>query len=536
MNIRHTLLGILVAWSLTAVAGCKKTNSVETPPSPPALSPETVARIHWLGKKQLGLDAGAYYLSRIWGLPETLRLQSQTLDKLSIAPWRLVRDETSLTNIPAGLVRPLLEDMVQEESFLEINQPTNQAAEIVFAVRLNAARAGLWETNLAVSFESLTGVWPQKSSQGQGWSLRRPQTSPELIELTRVGNWTLIAFAKSRNELLVEISNRIQRYGVPFFSRPTNYWMEAELDLERTLLVMGIKKSLPDKLPRLWLGVEGDGGNVISRGSFTFPARLNLPLENWNIPTNLIHEPLASFTALRGTGPLTSTLKIWNGSPPPSVPNQLFFWSLDGAPMQSYFAAPVSNVGDRMNRLSDAFLQKGNSWLAAHGVGSFQKLAGINGINWQGIPALSPFVVAVDVNGGCLYGGTAPDAGAATNPPASDGMLHDVVRRTNLVCYDWEVTSSKLLSNYYLSQTARSVSRHSQLPLECSGSIWLNLLMSRVNTSTTLVTLAAPDRLTWIRKSTLGFTAAELHLMVDWFESPRFPLGLYSTVIPPAQP
>jgi len=39
--------------------------------------------------------------------------------------------------------------------------------------------------------------------------------------------------------------------------------------------------------------------------------------------------------------------------------------------------------------------------------------------------------------------------------------------------------------------------------------------------------------LTFARKSTLGFTALELHLLADWLESPRFPHGLHTFPAPP---
>ena len=53
----------------------------------------------------------------------------------------------------SALVRPLLEDLVQEESYLEIRGGTNQPGELALAVRLDEPRALLWQTNLAAALE-----------------------------------------------------------------------------------------------------------------------------------------------------------------------------------------------------------------------------------------------------------------------------------------------------------------------------------------------------------------------------------------------
>jgi hypothetical protein len=58
---------------------------------------------------------------------------------------------------------------------------------------------------------------------------------------------------------------------------------------------------------------------------------------------------------------------------------------------------------------------------------------------------------------------------------------------------------------------------------------WLRTVKDRLGNSTTHVTLSAPNQLTFDRRSSIGFTGAELNLLVDWLESPQFPIGFYST-------
>src|ERR1035437_10225057 len=49
-----------------------------------------------------------------------------------------------IVNLQALLLRPLLDDLVQEECYLEIQQATNQAPEFALAIRLDEQHASLW--------------------------------------------------------------------------------------------------------------------------------------------------------------------------------------------------------------------------------------------------------------------------------------------------------------------------------------------------------------------------------------------------------
>src|SRR4029077_1044062 len=133
-------------------SGCKKEAS--TPSTPPRLlsAEGTVARIHWLGKKQIMVETNSAGLMRIWNQPDSARIESEALDKISTAPWRLVQQQLPANNASDSL-RPLLDDMVQAECYMEVRRPDRQSAEWVFAIRLDNRRADLWESNLAAVFE-----------------------------------------------------------------------------------------------------------------------------------------------------------------------------------------------------------------------------------------------------------------------------------------------------------------------------------------------------------------------------------------------
>src|SRR6516165_9585401 len=102
MCIRSVGCGLLAGLWLIAVGGCRKSSSSEASAGtetvsaqPKSLAPETVARVHWLGKKQLEGETNAAFFMSIWDLPESTKLEAQTLDKLALALPRLVYGTTN---------------------------------------------------------------------------------------------------------------------------------------------------------------------------------------------------------------------------------------------------------------------------------------------------------------------------------------------------------------------------------------------------------------------------------------------------------
>src|SRR5262245_55304820 len=203
MFLRSFGFGLLAA-AIALGSGCKKSESTEKKDTagtkaaaPPATAlPDLVARVHWLGKKRLAADTNAASFLEVWNLPESAKLEAQTLDKLAVAPWHpWTTNQSSITNYaalvsnlpPAALLRPLLDDLVQEESYLEIRQPTNQPTEMALAIRLAAPHAGLWEANLAGVIESLTGSRPSPAPNRTGWHFQLTNSHSSNLEFSRFG-------------------------------------------------------------------------------------------------------------------------------------------------------------------------------------------------------------------------------------------------------------------------------------------------------------------------------------------------------------
>ena len=500
MNFRRAVFVLLVVLLGFAVR----------PLSAAPADPLPLARVHWLGLKTIGVDTNATQFLHVWQLPQTAALVAQTLDKISRLP------AAANTNA-AALLRPLLDDLVTSEFYLEVCGSTNSGSEIqnrksqivnrkfLLALRLPADRARLWQTNL-------------------------PAALPAAV-VSQSGDWTLIGLGTNGSPAVSP---------VPRHASLSNIWLEADFTPSCLAAVDPSFLSLVTRhasLSHVHLTLTGEAGNVITRATLDFSQPLNLTLPPWEIPTNLIHQPLTSFTAVRGLAPWLATLPAWqklSSNPPPT---QMFCWAKvqAGGPYATYFAAPLPDASNRLSQLAAGLVSNANPWLATHGQGSFQSNSRLPGLVWNDAFILEPFLKAVTVNGrDYALGGLIPCPAGDPNPPPT-GIFHAVLDTPNLVYYQAEQTGDRIEDFLFITQSFRIIFNRPQLPAKSAATVWLKNLEPLLASSTTLVTQAGPDKLAIKRKSSIGFTALELHLLADWLESPQFPRGLHTFLAPPDQ-
>ncbi len=530
MYFRPAFLLLFLALLFTAGSGCQKIESVASHAPPTVLATDTAADVHWLGKKHIGIMASAYYFTRIWQMPPSAQLERRTLYKLAAMPWQWLPGGTNLNAETASKLLLMLNDLVQEECYLEIRQPTNAAGETVFAIRLNESQADEWLTNLPAILLPLTGARAVDNPIDPGWSLRTTNVLG-FVQLIRAGEWTIVSAGPETNPLLGEVAARIKRDGVPFISAGTNLWLETSLDFPRlTRIFPTINHRLPSSIlhhpssaSRLDFTVSGDGGNVLTHAKITFAQPFSTAPEPWRLPVDLLHDPLTAFTAVRGLQPSLADWGPWRDLQMGVTPDQLFVWSLAGSPYQLYLAAPLPDARAQVATLTDFLLQKGNPWLTANGYINFDRAAGGNGVTWGNLADIKPFIKSAGSTAdGWLFAGLFPETNAVALAPPAD-LLNDVLRRTNLVYYDWEVTGPRLSPVLSLARTVRLVTQQPDLPADAASLNCLSALVQRLGTSATIATRTGPAELSILRRSTIGFTAPELHLIASWLESTNFP-------------
>src|SRR2546428_7626945 len=149
------LITVSVLAALAAGSGCRKKESAPTVPA--AVSSDILAGYHFVGTGVLANKPDAAKLREIWALPETRKFEEQTLWKLAHAPKVFYAGKINAEQDERGaaLLRPLLDDLIRSESFLQVRGPELTKAEGTLLVQLPPDRLKAWRA--ARSW--LVGLW-----------------------------------------------------------------------------------------------------------------------------------------------------------------------------------------------------------------------------------------------------------------------------------------------------------------------------------------------------------------------------------------
>lgn len=489
-----------------------------------------IARIHFIGADQISSDSNYAAFTNLFCSPEAQALKEQTLDKLAREPYEFLRARISdrLAN-QAERFRPLLDDLLSNEWLLEVRDATNGSPEFGLAIHLNDAHAQLWQTNLADALETWTKLPAEKIPSG--WQLKK-HLPPNLIRLARIGDWVVLGCGQDELPLNNEIAQRILNEKRPV-TEAKNYWLSLDVNWPRLAHWLPFTNQL--NLPETSLQIFPKSGDLRFAGKLIYTQPLELETELWKIPTNIISEPLVSFTALRG---VQSWLEKQNRLKDMHdlLPNQVFVWALAQIPLQSYIAAPVQNPTNAIRELDEKMTSDFAARLEKYSLGSIQLATNGTEIDWRGLPFVAPFVQAEhDAAGQFLF------AGAFPNSPASEPLppeLFAELNRSNIVYYDWEITAERLPQVLNLSQLAFLLTNHPQLDENSAAAKWLKHIGPMLGNTVTEITQTAPNELTLTRKAPGGLTAIEFVALAHWLEATNFPFDLHLPPLPkkPATP
>jgi len=480
--------------------------------SPPA--PDLMARVHFAGAEQISADTNAVAFTNLWCSPEAQALREQTLNKLSRAPYNwFKRKILSGTNDGAVQLRPLLDDLLGAEWFLQIRDATNGSPEFALAIRLNAGRAQLWQTNLGNVLEAWTGMSVEKIRNG--WELKK-HLPPNVIRFVRVGDWVVFGWGQDKLLLNDELVRRVLAEKRPAPAEKNN-WLTADLDWPR--LARWLPSLSAVDLPETRWQAVGRDGNLHVDGKLIFPQPLAMTLEKWRMPTNTIHQPFVSFTAARGIAPW---LEKQNWAQPYEilpVPNQGFIWALAQMPLQTFAAVPVPDASNALVQL-DQKLSASTNWQSHFMMPLTMEMTN-NQISWTGLPFVAPKLEALhEPSGDFLFAGVFPNNPKGKPLPPE---LLTLLGQTNLVYYHWEITAERLKLLPQLTQLALMVTRHRQLDAQSAAGKWLNRVGPTLGNTVTEVRQTAPNELSFTRKAPGGLTAVELTALANWLEAPNFP-------------
>lgn len=449
--------------------------------------PDLIAQIHFAGAQKISGTANAAAFTNEFCSAEALALRAQTANKLSawLAGWLHTNTGVAVMGGAAKL-RPLFDDLQKSEWYLEGRAAVNGKPEVAIAIKLEAVRAQLWQANLTPFFRT-AGF----KSSGGWWFFYSD------LEATGLGDRL---FAK--------------------ISQPDSAWLTLDVNWPR--LAQWYPKLKELGLPETQFAVNAPDNNFQVNGKFFFPENLALNLEPWRVPTNTVHQPFVSFTAVRG-------FAGWLASQPWAQPytlspaaNQMFVWAMPQVPYQTFAAMPVANAAEALAqahaRLQPVFDEKNapGTFLTP-----FQLELTTNALTFTGVPFIAPYLRAIREPAGQFL-----LAGAFPNTPRSKLLPADLFQQLavkNLVFYHWEITAERLPTALNLSQLSLMLTLHRQLDGESAAMKWIQKISPLLGNTITQITQTGPAEMTFTRRAPGGFTAVELLILGSWLEAPNFP-------------
>jgi hypothetical protein len=265
------------------------------------------------------------------------------------------------------------------------------------------------------------------------------------------------------------------------------------------------------------LKVTTRGKGLRSEGKAQFAEDLAIALAPWQIPTNTIREPLIGFTAIQGVSNRLAKLDAFKKHP---APNQLFIWSESISVFSMFAAAKVDNAKSFVQDLAlglnrPDFLEKI--------VGRLEFDTNNYGVYLTGLPVAVPFVRPAHTNDiNFVFAGTMPMSRFSSNTIPAE-LTREVVTRTNLVYYDWELGHARLQQIRPLSQIAAMASRKPVANLTDPANKWLSAAESKFGNTITEISKTGPRELSLVRSSDSGLSALELFAFVQWVAGPQEP-------------
>ena len=241
------------------------------------------------------------------------------------------------------------------------------------------------------------------------------------------------------------------------------------------------------------------------------------------MPTNSLHQPFVSFTAVRGFAAWFAAQSWAQAYQMAPTPNQYFTWAMPQIPYQTFAAVPVANAADALTQAYARLQPLVKPQAGAPGMllASAKLTLTNNEISLVGVPFISPFLRAVkEPAGQFLF------AGAFPNTPRSKPLPTELFQRLaepNLVFYHWEITAERVPSALNLSQLGMVLTSHRQLGGESASLKWILKTSPKLGNTVTEITQTAPDQMTFTRKSPGIFTAVEMLALGHWLEAPNFP-------------
>ena len=317
-------------------------------------------------------------------LPQSGAMGRYLVERLANTPRAVfsavIQEAQATAGIP--LLQPLLEDLVRHESFLEVRQAAGGEPVWLFGIVLPPDRGSIWDQNLTELLK-LWGFGTSATAEKQGVTVTtvRRGTGATALRWVRPGGWLVLELGADPSERWDVALAAVRQSRRP---RPelSGGWLSAEWDFPRLESVLGLSKRLV--WPRIALTVSGREQDVRLAGRLVFPEPVTGPLEPWQVPTNLIREPLIGFGAWRGVRPLLERWEILSRLGITPAPNEVYCWAQSVNVPQSLVAFPANDPTNRVRAMLEPARELIPSSWRERGWGNSSGVSRI--VSWSGNP------------------------------------------------------------------------------------------------------------------------------------------------------
>ena len=477
-------------------------------------------RWHFAGHDAIARATNAARFKEIEGMPATDALRGQMATNFARAALKLwAKDLPAGAADPTAFLAPLIRDFLTGEAFVELRGPIG-SVETAIAVELPPDRATVWSTNLW----QLMGAWklglPELATLdgAKGWQVKK-SSAPKLIQFFRSGNWVVVGLGKEKLTLAPALLQQLAKSQRPLAALEGSF-LEASADLPALRAWIPLLKSFP--LPPADLKWLGKGESLRTEVRLHFPGRIPWKFQPWQIPTNMIFEPLTSFTAVQSVDQWLSRIDGVKSLGLNKLPTQMYAWSISNEIARVTTAFLLDDPTNAIRQLAPTLPKWAGTHMEGH-IGDFVYVSNRAEVLWSGIPFIFPYVKASIGPRGARYitGGTWPNPTRGQQAPSE--LYAEFSGRTNLLYYDWEVSDQRIEHAKQL-YALLSIATMRKLPeTNTASQAWMSAVAPKLGNTATKVTQIAPQELYLVRESHSGFTGFEMATFSAWLDSSDFP-------------
>lgn len=474
------------------------------------ITAEPTLKLHFAGIETLTKREDAKTLKAIWSQKETRELRTEVLGKLA-------KHLATLSGANSSQFKYILSDLGLGETVLKVTTG-DKGPNISLMATMSNTRGKEWIKQLKqVAQRAGATLQEQQQAGTTGW--RVDFKEGRSLGFGYVDGWMLVGIGKATFKPLKQAARKISNEGRAISADTEN---DLTIEVQAAALPAIIKNQLPSSASSIRITSKLKKDNFFTKAVIELSKEIPNKIENWEIPTRTITEPLASFTASRGIG-LSIAQEVLQPLQLKPTNNQFFAWSQGRTKFQSFFAVkvadPKTEIATLAKRISD-FKKTGSD--GENYIGNVVHDPKKPSVTWGNVPLFAPYLTKGNSDDkGYVVGGVFPPD--PIKKPIPKELLSEFINKENLIYYNWEITGQRLAKWNLLIQFAAILSdRREQLVNKTKGISFITSLYPKLGNTITDATLSS-NKLTITRKSQLGLSALEIALATRWLDNPQFP-------------